>query len=451
MIKKYLFSFSLLVFNFTLFGQLNPTWQEWIENNSYSISITDTVNFQDFSILKEVLKDKKIVFLGENAHGVSEFTTIKARMIRYLHEELGFDVLAFESNFADAYAANLMIPESDVHSSIHNSISLLWHVEEIVPLFNYIKKTHSTKNPLNVAGIDLNLCNASCSFSHLLYNLISPIDSSYARDVYKSDSLFVRLGVRRWLNIATKEEKDDLNELDKKQSQVYAGIINFMEKNKDKYPDDKKSILDDVKVCLETRMDYPDWRNCDSSFMANKLMLIGKRWNRDKLWNRYRDYKMTQYLKVLTEKLYPTKKIIVWAENSHVSKTIYRMPSDTSYSNSVYTIGLFCYSGQGSSWPEFNGTERINDIYNFKTPVDSNSIENILHQSNNEITFVDMQQQVKCSGNSWMFEMTKNSGWDGSERDEVEGIKNKWDGLLLVNKINPPKFLKYKYEYLRKK
>jgi len=53
-----------------------------------------------------VLKDKRIVFLGENAHGVSEFTTMKARLIRYLHEELGFDVLAFESNVADAYAAN---------------------------------------------------------------------------------------------------------------------------------------------------------------------------------------------------------------------------------------------------------------------------------------------------------------------------------------------------------
>ena len=185
MIKFKLWGLPLLMFHFTIFGQVNPTSQNWIKNNSYDISLDDTVNYKDLSFLRQVLKDKRIVFLGENAHGVSEFTTMKARLIRYLHEELGFDVLAFESNLADAYAANLLIKDSDVLTSIHNSISLLWHVEEIVPLFNYIKKTHSTTNPINVAGVDLNLCNASYSFAHLLYNLIFPLNQSYAKEVDK--------------------------------------------------------------------------------------------------------------------------------------------------------------------------------------------------------------------------------------------------------------------------
>ena len=260
----------------------------------------------------------------------------------------------------------------------------------------------------------------------------------------------MRVGVRRWLSIADKEEIDYANDLNKKQPEFYSRVINFIDTNRDKFPEDKKTYLDDIRFCLQTRMDFSDWRKNDSSFMAEKLPLKGKSWDNNKLWNRYRDYMMTRYLKYLTEKMYPTKKIIVWAENSHVSKTIYRMPSDTSYSQSVYTIGLYSYSGEGASWPEFVGTEHINKIYTFETPVDTNSIENILHQSRYENTFVNMQQQIKSNGNSWMFETVKCSGWDGSNPGEVTYIKNSWDGLLLINKISPPKYLKYKYEFLRK-
>jgi len=111
-------------------------------------------------------------------------------------------------------------------------------------------------------------------------------------------------------------------------------------------------------------MDFPDWRKNDNTFMAEKLPLKGESWDNNKLLNRYRDYMMTRYLKYLTEKMYPTKKIIVWAENSHVSKTSYRMPSDTSYSQSVYTIGLYSYSGKGASWPEFAGKDNKDKAIN---------------------------------------------------------------------------------------
>ena len=115
---------------------------------------------------------------------------------------------------------------------------MLWHVEEIVPLFNYIKKTHSTTNPINVAGVDLNLCNASYSFAHLLYDLIFPINPSHAKEVYKNDSIYVRVGVRRWLSIADKEEIDYANELNKKQPEFYSRVINFIDTNRDKFPED---------------------------------------------------------------------------------------------------------------------------------------------------------------------------------------------------------------------
>jgi hypothetical protein len=79
------------------------------------------------------------------------------------------------------------------------------------------------------------------------------------------------------------------------------------------------------------------------------------------------------------------------------------------------------------------------------------SIETILHSSNYDNTFVDMLHQNRSNENSWMFETTKYSEWDGTNPTELKNIRNAFDGLILVNKISPPKYLKYDYEYLNKK
>ena len=46
--------------------------------------------------------------LGESGHGVREFNLAKVRLIRFLHEEMGFDVLAFESGLFECWQAERM-------------------------------------------------------------------------------------------------------------------------------------------------------------------------------------------------------------------------------------------------------------------------------------------------------------------------------------------------------
>jgi erythromycin esterase len=85
-------------------------WNDWIQKHSYGINLSDTINYQDLNFLKDKLKEKRIVFLGESGHGVAEYTKLKSRIIHYLHEELDFYVLAFESSSAEAFAADFLAP-----------------------------------------------------------------------------------------------------------------------------------------------------------------------------------------------------------------------------------------------------------------------------------------------------------------------------------------------------
>ena len=62
----------------------------------------DDEDFADLAPLAAVLSGVRVVQLGEQSHGDGAAFFAKARLIRYLHRELGFTVLAFESGLWDS-------------------------------------------------------------------------------------------------------------------------------------------------------------------------------------------------------------------------------------------------------------------------------------------------------------------------------------------------------------
>ena len=74
---------------------------DWLKKHAAPITTLDIGKQNDrFAELKpfgEAVGDARVVFLGEQTHGDGTTFEAKARLIRYLHEVKGFDVLAFES------------------------------------------------------------------------------------------------------------------------------------------------------------------------------------------------------------------------------------------------------------------------------------------------------------------------------------------------------------------
>jgi hypothetical protein len=64
-------------------------------SNQYQENTYDAEN-PDFSFLKEVLKSKRIVALGESSPGFGDLQLLKGKMVKYLHDELGYEVLLME-------------------------------------------------------------------------------------------------------------------------------------------------------------------------------------------------------------------------------------------------------------------------------------------------------------------------------------------------------------------
>ncbi len=113
-------------------------------------------DYSDLYFLKDVLRDKRIVLLGEQTHGDGATFEAKIRLIKFLHQELGFSMLSFESGLYDNYHAFQQVkPGEQDASPLTESIFGIWSdTKEFKSLIDYVHAQRETKSPLVVSGFD---------------------------------------------------------------------------------------------------------------------------------------------------------------------------------------------------------------------------------------------------------------------------------------------------------
>jgi len=171
------------------------------QHKSNPITLTGKDGQYDFSAIAEAIGARKIVALGESAHGIGDYYTFKSELIQYLHQHHGFEVIAFEAGFGDVNTAWSMIDSLSGQELLYQTLFGNFKCEEVSGLFDYIKTQSPSSNPLIYAGFD------NQQSSSYFQNFIQPIISKY--DVGLADSLDYKLnGYRRWFQSARTEQSD---------------------------------------------------------------------------------------------------------------------------------------------------------------------------------------------------------------------------------------------------
>jgi hypothetical protein len=80
-------------------GDVDQERLDWMIDQVVALRSADPndADLSDLEPLARASGNARVVQLGEQSHGDSATFTMKCRLIRFLHERLGFDVLAFES------------------------------------------------------------------------------------------------------------------------------------------------------------------------------------------------------------------------------------------------------------------------------------------------------------------------------------------------------------------
>src|SRR5215475_2190369 len=130
----------------------------WLDEHTdelRSIDISDN-EFEDLKTFGKAIGDARIVMLGEQSHGDGTTFQAKARLIRFLHEEMGFDVLAFESGLYDMRKVRERIRAGkDARKAVRHGLFRPWSFSrQVQPLIDYVGERAQSRRPLELAGFD---------------------------------------------------------------------------------------------------------------------------------------------------------------------------------------------------------------------------------------------------------------------------------------------------------
>lgn len=399
----------------------NPAWAQWIKSNNIAVRSLEAENFSDLKLLAPYLADRRIVQLGESGHGVAEFNKAKVRLIKFLHEVMGFNVIAFESALFECFYTNEHVSSLTPHDMMVNSIFGVWHTWEVLPLFEYIKEVRKAGTPLTLAGFDIQV-SSSKGVSHrpeFLRRLLNGVDTDFADHVYDVDSQF----------ISNYNDADYIRENKAALIAEYESIADFIDEHRQELV--ASSHGDPSVPAVARQIAWSVTMNIEEMSAYHEGLLVQAYEVRDK--------NMAENVKFLVNELYPEDKIIIWAHNLHISHDRRSMPGWSansmgkwiveSYRPELYTIGLYMYRGK-AAW----NTREVYEI----TPVAKGSIESVLYRTRRKHCFVDMLGRERDEGNSWMFELVTGKYWGRTDWPLVP--RNQYDAILFIDTVNPPSY-----------
>lgn len=296
---------SILSFFISYSVLFSANGQEKIENfvkqNTISISTIepDSTNYSDLEKIGTAIGNSKIVMLGEQDHGDAPTFLAKTRLIKYLHEKKGFNILAFESDFFGLNHGwdELNKQKSQMDTFLKKNIFPIWTVCNTCNnlFYNYIPDTYKTANPILVTGFDnqMILNYSSKNLSLKLDSVFKSLDLAIVKNPDYSSTIIPMIDSLRF------------GYFNKLSQSFYLKLGNYL-----------SEIKQQAKIKL---IKNNFWLLIIDNLIQENVEYQTQKSDQIQSSNA-RDYQMAQNLKWLVTNKYPQEKIIVWAANDHVAK-----------------------------------------------------------------------------------------------------------------------------------
>lgn len=316
---------------------------EWLQEHALpirSINPMDTV-FDDLEFLKEELKGVELIGLGEQSHGDGSTFLAKARLVKFLHQEMGFSLLAFESGMLDcALAAKALEQGIPIDSAFRIGLFKIWsNSRETAGLRHYAGSALAAGGPPFV-GFDSQLSGnlprevRADSIFQFLQRHAPAFDSAYFSTAWKAFRPDSPRDFHRWkrdtlFQQAFFSQLDSLSRL--------AGQLQPQSTEDKLLCKGVESLKHYYYFLLHMNPNDPD----------NTVLNI-------------RDSIMAAHLIWLKEELFPGRKIILWAANTHLGYDRHKLKYPDKmrpmggylkdrYGDRYYVLSFTSYTGQSGS------------------------------------------------------------------------------------------------------
>ena len=389
-----------------------PAWRDDVLARRHRIRSLFSDDFSDLQFLKPLLAGKRVVQLGESGHGVSEFSLVKTRLIKFLHQELGYDVLAVEGSLAQCFHADRAITQKSARDVMANCLFGSMNHQELQPAFAHLQSTRKDGHPFNLAGFDNQDSSIDPSETDMRMQVVlAPLSPTLAaRLVHMNGDLR-----RQYANMANGPMA----------AAQAATMTAFYEEVAATLAAGRAQLLAFGCPADEADMAVQHFKN--------RGRLVRQLASTPAKSSDLRDQAMADNVEFLMDKLYPGRKVVVYAHNAHIAYQA--VPNGGTPMGShlasrrkseIYTIGL--YMGRGHAAYN-NGA-----VYQIGAPK-PDSIEAALANGGLKYAFIDLSQARTGPGSAWMTQPGLVREWGNVEGHITPA--GTYDALIYIDEVTP--------------
>jgi erythromycin esterase len=350
---------------------------EWLRQNAVAVaSLNDDEDFSDLIPLKDLVSDARIVMLGEATHSDGSTYEGKIRLVKFLHQEMGFEVVAFESSAIGARGLHEMLrdteaPVGDVAPRMGWS-----QILELDTLFEYIRAHSKDERPLILDGFDFMLCTRWAE-RRFLTELLRLFDDA--------DPAMLTPGQREFVTIARAWSlyRDQQAPSSEAALVLIDELVEVIAANRE--------VLAAAHSAEHFELMRRTLEGYRHNFIYGKGVEDGTNWN-------IRDRGMASNAVWLARHVHPERKLILWAASAHTARDLpdltpnhpdcYAMGHGVheAFGGGVYSIAFIAHSGANGAI--VNGEPKhIVEL----SPAKRGGIEDLLEKAGFELALVDLK------------------------------------------------------------
>jgi erythromycin esterase-like protein len=349
----------------------------------------------DFNSVLDLIGDARFVLIGEASHGTHEFYRIRAQISKVLIAERGFNAVAVEADWPDAYRVNRFVRGASKDSDSVEALSRfqrfpqwMWRNADVLDFVGWLREHNDQQTAedrkCGFYGLDLYSLHASIEAVLAYLDKVDPEAAKRARHYY---SCFEHFGK----DITTYGYAAGFRMAPSCEDAVVRNLVELRRKVMD-YLQRDGQVAADAYFCAEQNALVV--RNAEEYYRNMFRREVSS-------WNLRDTHMMESLIRLATHlsKNRPLAKIIVWAHNSHLGDARATQMSERGelnlgqlvrehFGKEAVSIGFTTYDGTVTAASDWDGPAERKNV----RPAHPDSYEALFHDVDVPNFFLDLRK-----------------------------------------------------------